>query len=104
MILLDKNKLIADPGRHWASENYIRIQVLKIEATETDYLFDRYKGELLILVLEGQIYAKTEDNKALVDEGNQVLFTNGQAFAVYNSGKFQKSIIQFNWMPGPYGK
>jgi hypothetical protein len=89
-------------SRHFASEPHIRIQVITIESNRgTELLTDKYHGELLIICLKGKLKAVSKTATAELNEGDQVLFFDGEPFQIHTANPDgTSSLAQFIWTPG----
>lgn len=88
-------------NRHIASEPHIRIQVLTISYREDVDFFDKYHGELLIIIHSGAAKIQTRAKEKILKTNDQVLLIDGEGFILNPVDKLEEVKAQFIWTPGP---
>lgn len=87
-------------SRHLASEPHMRIQIMKISSTASQELFDRYHGELLIIIWSGDAVLKTKDGIQRMGIGDQCLLVDGEPFNLRPETEGKEIVAQMIWSPG----
>jgi len=86
-------------GRHIASEQHVRIQVLEIKPGSRDpWAVDR--GSLLITVISGHCHVRANEKQATLGPGEQWLLDEGDLVAVTRANQEEEAIVQYLWAPG----
>lgn len=102
MIHFTRNNLLANTGRHVASETHIRIHISEIPCREDISLYSDYHGELLLVVLKGNGKLVTRDETVSLSDKDQILLVNSEPFFLTSDSIDDMMVVQFCWLPGPY--
>lgn len=87
-----------DTNRHFISEKFLRVQVIEItKENQKKGLFDKHKGELLIIAIKGAGKVVTMGEEIIFEEGDQVFINDGTAFRIESDNK---TIVEIIWSPG----
>lgn len=93
------SEILKDTGRHLVSEKHLRIQIIKVQkGFESKDYYDKHKGELLIICLEGSGKVITPIGETLFTSNDQV-FLNDTPFRIESDNK---AIVELIWSPGLY--
>lgn len=87
-------------SRHLASEPHMRVEVMRIETKSTSALFDKYHGELLIVIWSGNATLHTASGAQLLQAGDQCLLSNGEPFKIEPEINGNAIVVQLIWSPG----
>ena len=94
------NLLDCGPGRHFASGPHLRIQVVRLSAGDggREYRQPRH-GDALAICLQGQARIEGEAATCDLDERDQALLSDGEAFRLQALNG--EALVQLIWSPGP---
>lgn len=103
MEYLDHKSLLEGGNRHYISEPHIRVNVSTIPQSvweDSQKLFDHHHGEVLLIILSGNGVVNTQTKTIEVNEGDQILINDGEAFNVLPDRNIESIRVQFVWTPG----
>lgn len=86
-------------GRHIASEEHVRIQVLDVKPGQREPT-QILRGNLLINVLRGKCLVRVNSSQEVLGEGDQWLIEKGDIIAIMRASQDEEVAAQLIWMPG----
>ncbi len=100
MELFLKDNVTNREDGHLASEPHMRVQIRTLTLESSTEYFEKYHGEVLLIVLDGEAIIRTMGKTEILGKGDQALMIDGEKFNILPADEHSKVRIEYVWSPG----